>query len=360
MPRRYDPERFTPSTAVVGHRVRNADPRVTDESVAACRFVPETPFLPPETAIARGLIVVDKPAGCTSHDVVDRVRRLLRIKRVGHSGTLDPEVTGVLPLGLGQATRMLGLLLGAGKTYDCEMTVHADTSADTVTAALMAQIGTITQLPPIRSRVKRVQRERDIYALDVREISGRSVRFTVRCEAGTYIRKLCHDVGEVIGTRAHMARLRRTEAGGFTLDDAVTLDTLQRTVEAWRSSRAPTAPATSREFAESVIGADVTAAAEALTALIWPMECALPADLPRVWLDSGAAASVARGAGLAVPGVIAVTSTLTAEAPCALQITSGHLLALGTAEMDAATFAVSRRGILARPHKVFWPLGQDN
>ena len=181
-----------------------------------------------DNLIQRGFIVVNKPAGMTSHDVVDSIRRIYGIRKVGHAGTLDPMVTGVLPIGIGEGTKLLRFLLESGKIYLCEMLVHKVIEAELIEKALHDQIGVITQLPPVKSRVKRVNREREIYSLEIKSISKRKAIFEVYCEAGTYIRKLCHDVGEHLGTGANMHKLQRLSAGGFKLNEAITLDELKK------------------------------------------------------------------------------------------------------------------------------------
>ena len=301
------------------------------------RTTPDVETLPLAQRLKRALVVIDKPAGCTSHDVVDRVRRIMKTRRVGHSGTLDPEVTGVLPIGLGQGTRVLSLLLESGKTYDCEMHLHGDEPPEHVTDVLREQIGTITQLPPIKSRVKRVERERDVYALEITKIERRRVRFIVACEAGTYIRKLCHDVGQQLGCGAHMAGLRRLKAGGFTEADAISIETLGDAAGAYRR----------REGDDPESG---------LRAIIRPIEAALSDDLPRLWIDEGALTPIVTGSPLALPGVIAFTDNLQAGADCVMLTITGWLVAIATSEMDAATAKESTRGIIARQHRVLWPM----
>ncbi|MGE0432104.1 MAG: RNA-guided pseudouridylation complex pseudouridine synthase subunit Cbf5 [Planctomycetota bacterium] len=300
------------------------------------RLEPDVAARPLTALMQRSLVIIDKPAGCTSHDVIVRVRRITRRKRVGHSGTLDPEVTGVLPIGLGQATRMLGLLLASGKTYDCEMHLHADEPAERVREVLESQVGTITQLPPVRSRVKRVEREREIHSLQIASIGRRNVRFTVECEAGTYIRKLCHDVGVQLGCGAHMAWLRRLNAGGYTLDDAVTIEQLAEAMAAWKrdGNEAP------------------------LRAMLQSAESALDDDLPRVWVDDGALVPISTGSPMALPGVIAFTDNLVPGEDCALMSTDGWFVAIARVEdgMDVATVREHGRGIFARQHHVLWPM----
>ncbi|MBQ1069007.1 tRNA pseudouridine(55) synthase TruB [Micromonospora chalcea] len=215
-----------------------------------------------------GLIVVDKPGGMTSHDVVARIRRLARTRRVGHGGTLDPMATGVLVIGVGRATRLLTYVIGAGKSYaatirlgqatvtdDAEGEVVATTPAGAVTddgvrAALAALTGEIDQVPSAVSAIKingqrAYKRVRDgetvelparrvtVSRLDVRDIRRDvpdvvDVDVEVTCSSGTYIRALARDAGAALGVGGHLTALRRTAVGGFTLAEAATLDQLEQ------------------------------------------------------------------------------------------------------------------------------------
>lgn len=138
-----------------------------------------------------GFLLIDKPAGPTSHQVSSYVQKILGIGKSGHAGTLDPKVTGVLPIATGRASRLLEFLLKAGKTYVCVMHLHGDVPRDKVDKAVEEFTGTITQLPPKRSAVARRKRKRTIYSFNVLEVKDRDILFECDVEAGTYIRKLC-------------------------------------------------------------------------------------------------------------------------------------------------------------------------
>lgn len=215
---------------------------------------------------ADGLIVVDKPGGMTSHDVVARVRKLARTRRVGHGGTLDPMATGVLVLGVGRATRLLTYVIGAGKSYTAtirlgQSTVTDDAEGDVVTttpasevddaairAGLAALTGEIAQVPSAVSAIKvngqrAYQRVRDgeTVALAARQVTVSrleplairrdrpdvvDVDVDVSCSSGTYIRAIARDLGAALGVGGHLTALRRTAVGGFTLAEAHTLPEL--------------------------------------------------------------------------------------------------------------------------------------
>ena len=207
-----------------------------------------------------GVLVVDKPAGMTSHDVVARVRRIFNTKKVGHAGTLDPDATGVLVLGLGNATRLLSFAQAGPKRYlatasfgttttsqdasgEVIETRPVDIDAAAVRSAAAGFVGDIEQIPPMVSAVKvdgerlykkarrgeevvRQPRPVTIYSLDVLgfQADPPEASFDVVCSPGTYIRTLMHDLGQVLGCGAHLKTLRRTEASGFAEGDAVALD----------------------------------------------------------------------------------------------------------------------------------------
>ncbi|MCA9958378.1 MAG: tRNA pseudouridine(55) synthase TruB [Anaerolineales bacterium] len=208
-----------------------------------------------------GVLNLDKPEGMTSHDVVNRVRRVSGTRRVGHAGTLDPLATGVLLVCVGRATRLSEYLLGQSKTYvatirlgqttntyDAEGEVVAERpfshlTLSAITAALEQFRGPIQQLPPMYSAVKkngqplyklarqgveveRPLREVTIYQLDVQQWQPPDLQLVLTCSSGTYVRSLAHDLGEVLGCGGHITALRRTQVGVFSVADAVPLDNL--------------------------------------------------------------------------------------------------------------------------------------
>jgi tRNA pseudouridine55 synthase len=222
---------------------------------------------PPSTEA--GLVLVDKPAGLTSHDVVARVRRLARTRKVGHAGTLDPMATGVLVLGVNRATRLLGHLALTEKAYDADVRLGASTTTDdaegellaaaepgtlaalgeeAVRAAFAALVGDIEQVPSSVSAVKidgeraykRVRAGEDVelparpvtvHEIELREVTAHDgildVSISVRCSSGTYIRAIARDVGAALGVGGHLTALRRTAVGPVTLADSTPLGVLQ-------------------------------------------------------------------------------------------------------------------------------------
>jgi tRNA pseudouridine55 synthase len=212
-------------------------------------------------AAPAGLVVVDKPAGMTSHDVVARVRRLAGTRKVGHAGTLDPMATGVLVVGIGRATRLLGHLMLTDKAYDATALLGTSTTSDdaegevlevrdasavtagAVRAALDAMVGEVDQVPSAVSAVKvdgrrayeRVRageqvelaaRRVRIDAIEVTRFAPPEVGLAVRCSSGTYVRAIARDLGATLGVGAHLTALRRSAVGPFTLATARTLEQL--------------------------------------------------------------------------------------------------------------------------------------
>ncbi len=166
------------------------------------------------------IINIDKPSGPTSFDVSDFVRRKLGLRKTSHFGTLDPKVTGVLPIALNRACKLTGYFLGEDKTYVGIARFHEDVSLEIIEKTIKEKFsGIISQLPPVKSRVKREIREREIYSIKLLEKSGKDILFFSKVQGGTYIRKLIDDLGKEIGVGAHMLELRRTNAGIFFEDD---------------------------------------------------------------------------------------------------------------------------------------------
>jgi H/ACA ribonucleoprotein complex subunit 4 len=185
------------------------------------------------TVLERSVILVDKPPGMTSFDVVEKVSGLLGVRKAGHTGTLDPNATGLLVIALGEARKAMPVLTGLDKEYAGVMRLHADVGESELKKALSAFEGEITQTPPVRSAVARRPRKRTVHATELLGMNGRDARFRVRCQAGTYIRKIAHDLGEKLGCGAHLVELRRTLVGPFRLGDAVPIAELEA-ADGWR------------------------------------------------------------------------------------------------------------------------------
>jgi len=169
---------------------------------------------------SRFLIVIDKPSGPTSFQIVDFVKKHLGLNKASHVGTLDPKVTGVLPILLGRAAKLSRYFSKSDKEYIGIMRFHENISREETEKAIKNKfLGKILQLPPVKSNVRREIREREIKEFEILEQEEIDFLFRVKCQAGTYIRKLVHDLGMELGIGAHMAELRRTKAGIFSEND---------------------------------------------------------------------------------------------------------------------------------------------
>lgn len=224
--------------------------------------------------LERGVVNIDKPAGPTSHQVAAWIRDIAVVEKASHTGTLDPAVTGCLPVLLGRSARISDLFRGQPKSYVFVLQLHGDV-AD-VEPVFEEFTGEILQRPPVRSGVKREVRVREIMGLEVLERDGRRVLGRVECEAGTYIRKLCHDFGLALGVGAHMQELRRIASGPFGVEDSVYLQDLVDALEAGE---------------------------EALRDVVDPIEDYLD-RYPRVRVKDTAVDALAHGAPLYQPGVL--------------------------------------------------------
>ncbi|MCH8945856.1 MAG: RNA-guided pseudouridylation complex pseudouridine synthase subunit Cbf5 [Nanoarchaeota archaeon] len=167
-----------------------------------------------------GIINIDKPSGPTSFNISDFVRKKLGLRKTSHFGTLDPKVTGVLPIALNRACKLTGFFLGEDKEYVGIMRIHKDSSLEKIEKVIKENFtGKIKQVPPVKSRVKRQEREREIKKFKLFEKNGKDILFLAEVEGGTYIRKLIDDLGKKLGIGAHMLELRRIRAGIFKEED---------------------------------------------------------------------------------------------------------------------------------------------
>jgi tRNA pseudouridine55 synthase len=286
--------------------------------------------------IGDGILNVNKQAGWTSHDVVAKIRGLLKGAKVGHAGTLDPAATGVLPILVGRGTRIAEYLLEWDKEYRAILRLGLTTDTQDATGAVLAthptdglteeQIraaiapfrGRITQVPPMYSAVKvagvplyksaragktveRAPRTIDIYGLDVLEIAGADVALLVRCSKGTYVRTLCADIGAALGVGGHLLSLQRTRVGPLTVGKALTLDEIQARVLAGR-------------LADDIL----------------PLDAALEM-LPAVAVDGKTAGRVRHGGAVPAGAGRWVTAPQGAATMVRVKDATGQLLAVGKA-----------------------------
>ncbi len=287
-----------------------------------------------DVAVQYGIVNVNKPAGPTSHQVAEFVQKVLGIDRAGHGGTLDPGVTGVLVVALGRATRVAQFLLPAGKEYVGILRLHAPVEEKQLRSVIDVFVGKIMQLPPVRSAVVRKLRERSVYYFEVLEVNGQEVLFRVGVQAGTYIRKLCHDIGVKLGVGAHMAQLVRTKAGPFSFDTTVTLQDLEDAVYYWKEK-----------------GNDTF-----LKKLIVPVESAV-VHMPKVWIQDSAVDAVCHGATLHVPGVVKYEVPLEKGDIVAILSLKDELVAIGESHITGTELKTVSKGVVAKTSRVFMLAG---
>ncbi|MBN2251460.1 MAG: RNA-guided pseudouridylation complex pseudouridine synthase subunit Cbf5 [Candidatus Altiarchaeota archaeon] len=280
--------------------------------------------------IRKGIVNIDKPSGPNSHQVAAWVRDMFGLKKAGHSGTLDPKVTGVLPIALEDATKIVQVLLLSNKEYVCIMALHDNVPGDALKKTLSYFQGEIFQTPPIKSAVKRELRTRHIYAIKLLERTEKQALYTVRCEAGTYIRKLCHDIGLVLGTGAHMHELRRIKSGPF---DESTLVNLQELKDAYEFYR---------EDGDERL----------LRKVIQPVENGVK-DLRKIWLKDTAVSAVCHGADLSAPGVSMLEKNIQKNEKVALYTLKNELAAVGTSLYASREIYERKKGPVVKTKRVF-------
>ena len=268
-----------------------------------------------------GLIILDKPPGPTSHEVVAWVKRILKISKAGHSGTLDPQVSGVLPLGLGEATKALGVLLLGPKEYHAIARLHSLPTKEKLENVLNQFTGEIYQKPPQRSSVLRRTRTRTIYELEMLEQKERLVLLRVLCEAGTYIRKLCYDIGEILGQGATMIELRRTRVHQFNDKNLVTMHYLADAFALWEEDKDDSK----------------------LLRLLRPIEHAL-SEIKSVVIRDSAVDALCHGAQLAIPGILAISQNLKKGDLVAIYTQKGEVVALAEALLTESEIQENTKG----------------
>ena len=280
-----------------------------------------------------GIIILDKLAGPTSHEVVSIVKEIFDMKKAGHAGTLDPGVTGVLPIALEGATKILGNLSNSKKEYICNMQITETVDEELIIKTMNLFEDEIYQVPPLKSNVVKKLRTRIIYELEFLEKIDNQVLFRVECQAGTYIRTLCEDLGKAIGTKAFMKELRRTKTGLFSENNVVTLHNL---FDAFS------------EFKE-------TNNEELVRKYVHPVEIMI-VDFPKIIVKDQAIDPVCHGSQLNIPGVLGYTSFF-ANQEVALVSSKGELISIAETHISANSLISNDKGVVASPKSVFMTRG---
>jgi len=275
-----------------------------------------------EALLNFGIINLDKPKGPKSIHVVNKIRGILEQPKAGHAGTLDPAVTGVLPVGLGKALKVLPVLSLAGKVYEGKMHLHEETTKEQLQDAFKKFTGVIKQTPPSKSAVARREREREVYWFEIKSIKGKDVEFETGVQHGTYIRTLCIQVGEYLKVGAHMTYLRRIQAGPLKIDDSVTLTEVKNNYRKYLDTKQDKYIARFVISVENAVG-----------------------HLPAVWIDEGVKPRLVHGSPVFVPGVLAFTSDLAKGSTTAVFDLQNNLLSIGIAELSASELQKAEKGM---------------
>ncbi|MCU7788059.1 RNA-guided pseudouridylation complex pseudouridine synthase subunit Cbf5 [Pyrobaculum sp. 3827-6] len=282
-----------------------------------------------EEHIRYSMVVLDKPRGPSSHEVAAWVKKILGVERAGHAGTLDPKVSGVLPIAVAEGTKVLMALSRSDKVYVAVAKFHGDVDAERLRAVLQEFQGVIYQKPPLRSAVKRQLRTRHVYSLELLELDGRYAVIKMHVEAGTYARKIIHDIGEVLGVGANMRELRRVAVSCYSEDEAVTLQDLADAYYIWRR-----------------YGDDTY-----LRRVLLPIEEAAR-HLPKIWVRDSAVDALCNGAPLAAPGVSKFETPFSAGDLVAMFTLKGELIGVGRALASSEEVKKMDRGLVVRTDRV--------
>jgi len=276
-----------------------------------------------------GVIVLDKPKKYYCKQIDNKLVHALEVPRVGHAGTLDPLVEGVLPILLAKATKFSEILSNAGKVYDCIMHIHDDVDEKKVKKVLKSFEGKIKQFPPKKSAVKRQWRTREIYGIKFISMNRRDVIFRVWCEAGTYIRTLCVDVGEELGIGAHMLSLRRIQVANLKIDDAIGFFKLTADYHDYLKTKKE----------------------DLIKKIILPKEKAL-SHLPRVWVDNNIKERLKNGSPIFAPGILALDSKIEKGENVAVLSEDNELWVVGKAEMNSTEMLKKSKGMAVKTFMV--------
>lgn len=286
-----------------------------------------------EEYLKYGIINLDKPSNPSSHEVVSWIRKILRCEKTGHSGTLDPKVTGVLLVCLNRATRLVKSQQESGKEYVCVCKFHSKPkSIEEVKLVLNNFQGAIFQRPPLICAVKRQLRVRTIYdskLLDYDETNNVCV-FWVKCQAGTYIRTLCEHIGLLLGVGAHMQELRRVKSGNMTeYDNMCTL----------------------HDILDAQYIYDTTGDESYLRKIITPLEKLL-INFPRIVIKDSAVNAICYGAKLTIPGVLRFDNNIDVNTEIVIMTTKGEAVALAIAQMTSTVIATVDHGVVSLTKRV--------
>ncbi len=280
--------------------------------------------------IDNSVIVIDKPPGKASHEITAWVKKILGAKRAGHAGTLDPNVSGVLPIAIGRATKLLRYIVGKEKTYVGIIKFKKIQSESQIRTLFKKFTGELTQTPPKQSAVRKVPRKRTVYFLELLEISEynpRLVLFKTQVDAGTYIRTLCEDIGKGVGG-ARMEELRRIAVGRIRENQANSMHDLIDGVWLWKNKNDERALRKMLKSPEDFI------------------------DLPKIIVKESAVRSLLNGAQLTAPGLKSVDEKIKKGGRATLYSEKNKFIGVGIAQVDAQQMKTLPKGIVVKIERI--------
>jgi len=278
-----------------------------------------------EEHIRKGIIFIDKPQGPTSHTVDAWIKKIVGIDKCSHGGTLDPNVSGLIVIALQDSTKLMPILLTSKKEYVGIVYLHKPVAEREIRKACDDLIGKIKQIPPKKSAVARREREREIYYLEVLEISGQYILIKVGCQAGTYIRRLAEQIGDKVGVSAQLLELRRTKSGPFTEDQCITL----------------------QDLSDAMASSDENVIREA----IHPLEL-VGNGIAWVIVGEGAVANLCNGSPLYVAGILKASDGIEKEDIVGMFSLAGEMIGFGIAMMTSEEMMKESKGIAVKTDRI--------
>ena len=289
-----------------------------------------------EQLLESSVVIINKQAGPSSHQVAAWLRDSFELNSTGHGGTLDPNVTGVLPVSIGQASKVIKVMQESPKEYVCLMKHYQSQKKANVLDMFTKFTGPIYQIPPFQAAVKRELRIRRIYEIEMLEHSSKKTLFRVLCEGGTYIRNLCEDIGSALGSGGVMEQLIRTKSGPFGIENSITMIEAHDMYKAWKDSGDQTK----------------------LSSILKPLEDML-VDIPSIEVKDSAVDALCHGADLGVPGVAMVSKNMKRGQLISIKTTRGEAIALARATVNADEIAEKpkSKGKVAKLERVIMKRG---
>lgn len=283
-----------------------------------------------EGLIDNSIIIINKPPGKASHEITTWVKRIVGAKRAGHAGTLDPNVSGVLPIALGRATKLLRYMAGKEKAYVGIIKFKKLLDENEIKSLFKRFVGVLTQTPPKQSAVRKVPRKRTVYSLEFLEISEsnpRLVLFKTRVDAGTYIRTLCEDMGKLIGG-ARMEELRRTAVGTISENQTKSMQDLIDAIWLWKNKND-----------DHLLRKMIRAPEEFI-------------DLPRIIVKESAVKPLLNGAQLTAPGVKNADEKIKKHDRVAIYSEDLRFLGIGVSQVDGTQIKIIPKGIVVKIERI--------